>query len=126
MRRRAAVGPNPDPPHDGADVAGQVAAAGGGGEVLLRVQAVRVDHEVAVCQVAGAQRRPSGRLRGGEGRRKGRGAEPHISGVLDLFLPLKNSGRARRSMAWTLQDQRGVWHRRAGGAAAASAAPYLL
>lgn len=24
---------------------------------------------------------------------------PYISGVLDLFLPLKNSGRARRSMA---------------------------
>lgn len=33
------------------------------------------------------------------------GVWPHISGVLDLFLPLKNSGRARRSMAWTLQDE---------------------
>lgn len=30
---------------------------------------------------------------------------PHISGVLDLFLPLKNSGRARRSMAWTLREE---------------------
>lgn len=24
-----------------------------------------------------------------------------------MFLPLKNSGRARRSMAWTLQGRRG-------------------
>lgn len=28
----------------------------------------------------------------------------YISGVLDLFFPLKNSGRARRSMAWTLEE----------------------
>lgn len=39
-------------PHDGADVPGQVPAAGGGGEVLLGVQPVRVDHEVAVGQVS--------------------------------------------------------------------------
>lgn len=30
----------------------------------------------------------------------------HISGVLDLFLPLKNSGSARRSMTWMLQQNR--------------------
>lgn len=29
----------------------------------------------------------------------------HISGVLDLFFPLKNSGRARRSMTWMLQQK---------------------
>lgn len=29
----------------------------------------------------------------------------YISGVLDLFFPLKNSGRARRSMAWTLGER---------------------
>lgn len=29
----------------------------------------------------------------------------YISGVLDLFLPLKNSGRALRSMAWTLMEE---------------------
>lgn len=28
----------------------------------------------------------------------------YISGVLDLFLPLKNSGRALRSIACTLQE----------------------
>ena len=29
--------------------------------------------------------------------------ESHISGVFDLFLPLKNSGKARLSIAWMLQ-----------------------
>lgn len=29
----------------------------------------------------------------------------YTSGDLDLFLPLKNSGKALRSMAWTLQQQ---------------------
>lgn len=28
----------------------------------------------------------------------------HISGVLDLFFPLKNSGRALRSIACTLEE----------------------
>jgi hypothetical protein len=40
-------------PHDGADVAGQVATAGGDGEILDRVQPVGVDHEVAVVLVHG-------------------------------------------------------------------------
>ena len=39
-------------PHDGTDVPGEVASAGGGAEVLLGVQAVRVRHEVTVGQVA--------------------------------------------------------------------------
>ena len=34
-----------------ADVAGQVPPAGRRGEVLGRVEAVRVDHEVAVAQI---------------------------------------------------------------------------
>lgn len=39
-------------------------------------------------------------------RRKGiRLGSTHISGVLDLFLPLKNSGNALRSMACTLQKK---------------------
>lgn len=42
----------PDSPHDGTDISGQVPAAGSGGEVLLRVQAVSVDHEVAVGQIS--------------------------------------------------------------------------
>lgn len=39
-------------PHDGTDIPGQVPATGGGGEVLLRVQPIRVDHEVTVGQVS--------------------------------------------------------------------------
>ena len=35
----------------GADVAGQVPPAGRRGEVLGRVEAVRVDHEVAVAEI---------------------------------------------------------------------------
>ena len=37
--------------HDGADISGQVPSAGGNGQVLGGVQAVRVDHEVAVVTV---------------------------------------------------------------------------
>ena len=32
--------------------------------------------------------------------------DAHISGDLDLFLPLKNSGRARFSIWWTLGEKR--------------------
>lgn len=39
------------PPHDGAHVSCQVPAAGSGGQVLLRVQPVGVNHEVPVGQV---------------------------------------------------------------------------
>lgn len=39
-------------PHDGTDISCQVPATGGGGEILLRVEAVRVNHEVAVGQVS--------------------------------------------------------------------------
>lgn len=39
-------------PHDGANIPSQVPAAGGGGEVLLRIQPIRVDHEVAIGQVS--------------------------------------------------------------------------
>lgn len=46
-------------PHDGTDVPGQVPATGSGGEVLLRVQPVCVDHEVAVGQVAVDEERDS-------------------------------------------------------------------
>jgi len=38
-------------PHDGTDITGQVPAAGGGGEILLGVQPVRVNHEVSISQV---------------------------------------------------------------------------
>lgn len=41
-----------DSPHDGTDISGQVPAAGSGGEVLLRVQPVSVDHEIAVGQIS--------------------------------------------------------------------------
>lgn len=46
-----------DSPHDGAHVSGQVPATGGGGEVLLRVEAVCVDHEVAVGQISDGKRK---------------------------------------------------------------------
>ena len=32
--------------------------------------------------------------------------DTYTSGVLDLFLPLKNSGKALLSMAWTLQRKK--------------------
>lgn len=41
-------------PNDGAHVPGQVASAGCGAEVFLWVQPVRVDHKVAIRQVAAA------------------------------------------------------------------------
>lgn len=41
-----------DAPHDGTDITRQVPAAGGGGEVLLGVQPVSVNHEVSISQVA--------------------------------------------------------------------------
>lgn len=40
-----------------------------------------------------------------KGTKESHELKSYISGVLDLFLPLKNSGRARRSMAWTLQEK---------------------
>ena len=42
-------------PDYGAYVSRQVAPAGGASEILLRVQSIRVDHEVAICQVATKQ-----------------------------------------------------------------------
>lgn len=39
--------------HNCAHISGQVPSTGGDGEVLGRVQAVRVDHEVAVVAVYG-------------------------------------------------------------------------
>ena len=38
--------------------------------------------------------------------------ESHISGVFDLFLPLKNSGKARLSIAWMLQKDESKVERR--------------
>ena len=43
-------------PHDRTHVSCEVATAGGGGEVLLRVQAVSVNHEVTVRQVSEGKR----------------------------------------------------------------------
>lgn len=45
-----------DSPHDGAHIPSQVPATGGGGEVLLRVEPVRVDHEVPVGQVSAGRK----------------------------------------------------------------------
>ncbi len=44
------------PPHDCTHVSCQVPAAGGGGQVLLRVQSVGVNHEVSVRQVTERRR----------------------------------------------------------------------
>lgn len=89
-----------DKPHDCTNVSGQVPAAGCGRQVLLRVQAVRVYHKVPVRQVTGRKRDTSCLQRL---RKRGccvmYDSNTHISGVLDLFFPLKNSGRALRSMA---------------------------
>lgn len=41
-----------DPPHDGTDITRQVPAAGSGGEILLGVQPVSVNHEISISQVA--------------------------------------------------------------------------
>lgn len=49
-------GPTGDSPHDGTHIPGQVPATGGGGEVLLRVEPVRVDHEVPVGQVSAGRK----------------------------------------------------------------------
>lgn len=43
-------------PQDRTHVSSQVASAGGGAEVLLGVESVRVDHEVTVGQVAATHR----------------------------------------------------------------------
>lgn len=40
-----------DPPHDRTHISCQVPAAGGGGQVLLRVESVGVNHKVPVRQV---------------------------------------------------------------------------
>lgn len=45
----------PNQPHEGADVSGEVPPAGRGAQILLRVEPVRVDHEAAVRQVAAAR-----------------------------------------------------------------------
>lgn len=34
----------------------------------------------------------------------------HISGVLDLFLPLKNSGKALLSISWMLRGKKGDYY----------------
>lgn len=47
----------------------------------------------------------SGRVNAERTSKENHKLKSYISGVLDLFLPLKNSGRALRSMAWTLQDK---------------------
>ena len=45
-----------DPPHDGTDITSQVPTAGSGGEILLGVQPVSVNHEVSISQVAWGER----------------------------------------------------------------------
>lgn len=96
-----------DSPHDGAHVPGQVPAAGGGGEVLLRVEPVGVDHEVPVGQVsAGRSRRTEVRWTATTPTKAAVAcAITYISGVLDLFLPLKNSGKALLSISWMLRGK---------------------
>lgn len=39
-------------PHNRTHVSGKVASAGGGGEVLLGVQPIRIDHEVTIRQIS--------------------------------------------------------------------------
>lgn len=45
-------------PNDGAHVSGEVASARRGAEVFLRVQPVRVDHEVPIRQVSSVMETP--------------------------------------------------------------------
>lgn len=51
-RKRRWKSLNRTKPHEGADVSGEIASAGRRAEIFLRVQPVRVHHEVTVRQVA--------------------------------------------------------------------------
>lgn len=93
---------------DGAGIARQVAAAGGDGQVLRRVQPIRINHEIAICHVAivvhGKQEGERGGVRYEEKKdlqnlmvMARRLLETYTSGALLRFLPLKNSGSARTS-----------------------------
>lgn len=86
-------------PHESTDISSEVASAGRRAEVLLGVEPICVDHEVAVRQKAEMYM---------EGDTVGlfstcnkfywRYVSTYISGDLDLFFPLKNSGSARFSI----------------------------
>lgn len=103
-------------PHNGTDVPSQVSATGGGGQVLLRVQPVRVDHEVTIGQVSVQEHMnmagnvcmnvtviPHKTIFPTFCELCRTECRAHISGVFDLFFPLKNSGRALLSISWMLK-----------------------